>query len=132
MLEGFIRRTLAKDAPRIRRRRSWLVKVAAALAFAGAFGSTPAQAALPRVTAVALYSQREFDAVRVRVHRASRVTVCVSGRCRGAFRWSGAVWAVAGGRLPFDLRRGQRRRVLVFASNASGGEIWGPRAVSVR
>lgn len=109
-----------------------LATAATVLCLAGGAAPPPAEAALPRVTAVALYGQREFDAVRVRAYRASRVTVCVSGRCRAAFRWNGPVWAVAGGRLPFDLRRGQRRRVLVFTANRSGGESWGPRVLTVR
>ena len=110
-----------------------LAMAAAVLCVASTLSAPAAQAAFPRVTGVALYSQREFDAVRVRVRPAAQVIVCVSGSCRVALRWGRTLWTVAAGRLPFRLRRGQHRQVQIFASsNGPNGTIWGPRPVAVR
>jgi hypothetical protein len=117
---------------RLRYRRT-LAGLAIALAVTPAIAASPAQAKTPHVTAVALYSQREFDAVRVRVaNRARSVFVCVSRACRTAYNWGGGLWTIAAGRLPFLLRAGERRRVVVYAWNRTGIEQWRPMRRAIR
>jgi hypothetical protein len=60
------------------------------------------------------------------------VRVCVSGRCRRLTRHGDNRYLAVGALWNLNLRRGQRRTVLVIANNPNAGTMWGPTKVAVR
>jgi hypothetical protein len=103
--------------------------VLAALVMCGAFVAPVIAASKPSIRAVALYSDSEFGAVTIIVFGAKDVVVCVSRRCKPAFRSSVAgVWGAPASGLP-RLRKGQTREVIVFAAGAGGASFLVRRVV---
>jgi hypothetical protein len=81
-------------------------------------GPPAAAAAKPSIRGVAIYS-RNFQPITAIVFGASRVVVCVSRKCKEAFRLPQAgIWTMFNPGV--DLKKGQSREVIVFAASATG------------
>jgi hypothetical protein len=102
-------------------RKLVLMMVVCVTALSVAIASPVAAASKPSIRGVALYSGDEFGAVRIAVFGAKSVVVCVSRKCKPAFKSSVAgLWTSPASGLP-TLRKGQSREVIVFAAAAGGG-----------
>jgi hypothetical protein len=104
------------------RLRHALLCTALLAAGALAVGSATTQAAgKPSIRTIHLVANAEFSVADVTVrNNATRVRVCISGKCKNALGDAGSsLWNVTPAGMP-NVRKGQYRLVRVRATNASG------------